>query len=104
MRLVDVEERGAHARGRGVSPALSLSLVATFCGGLGAYAMYGVATSDSPWTEVLFTLLMQFEPPWFDIGDSAARVVSALAFWLLAIVFLVILVAVARAATKPPRQ
>jgi ABC-type branched-subunit amino acid transport system permease subunit len=58
---------------------LSLGLSLALC--IGAYTAYGVASSDSPWSEVLFTLLMRFEPPWFDIGDSTARVVSALAFW-----------------------
>jgi hypothetical protein len=70
-------------RGR-IHKARGALIAASFAGCLAAYAWYGAASSDSPWHEVLFTLLMRFEPPWFDIGDSAARVASALAFWACA--------------------
>ena len=68
-----------------------LALAVSFVLCLGAYAAYGSATSDSPWWEVLALLMMRFEPPWFDIGDSTARVVSALAFWAGVASFLALL-------------
>lgn len=91
-------------RPRFSSAQLMWGTVGSFVLTLGSYAAYGTAVSDSPWWEVIATLIMQFEPPWFDVGDRLPRIASALLFWMGLVSFVALgFLAVARA-SEPERD
>jgi hypothetical protein len=54
---------------------------------LASYTVWGTYVSESPWWEIVESLLLGPRAPWFDPDDKLGHIVSALVFWASIAVF-----------------